>query len=103
MEHPETPPAYTQAIHDACAPIAHLEDDVMLCAGFATAIEHRIERELTAMDPAERAQLVVKYCKVCNETYRWQPVLTPFYEQAHRYRRHPDYVSTFEYLGRAGA
>lgn len=97
---PEDPIEYTQAVHDAVAPIADLEDDAMLCAGFAIAIEHRIERELAAMTDDERAKLSVMYCKVCESSYRWQGVLTPFYESAHRYRHHPNHVCTFEYLGR---
>jgi hypothetical protein len=98
--HPEDPPAYTQAVHDAIAPIRHLEDDSMLCAGFAIAIEHRIERHLADMAVDERRNLVVKYCKVCDETFRWAAVLSPWYESAHRYRRHPDSVCTFVSLGR---
>lgn len=99
MSDPEDPIPYTQAIHDAIAPIRHLEDDDMLCAGFAITIEHRIERELAAMAADRRAQVFVKYCKVCDETYRWVAALSPWYEQAHRYRHHPDYVCTFELLG----
>ncbi len=97
---PEDPIPYTQAVHDAIAPIRHLEDDAMLCTGFAIAIEHRIERKLAAMTPEERANMFIQYCKVCGETYRWTAVLSPSYEQAHRYRHHPNHMCTFEMLGR---
>jgi hypothetical protein len=80
-------------------PIAHLEDDDLMCRGFAVEIECAIAVALMALPPDMRRHLSVVYCKVCDETYRWVAVLTPRYEQAHRYRRHPDRVCTFETLG----
>lgn len=80
-------------------PIAHLEDDELLCAGFAVEAEHRLACELDALSPEMRSHVRLVYCKVCDETYWWVAVAQPLYESAHRYRRHPDRVCTFETLG----
>lgn len=80
-------------------PIAHLEDDDLLCAGFAVEAEHRLAEELDALTPEMRGHLRLVYCKVCDEAYRWVAVAQPIYERAHRYRRHPDRICTFETLG----
>lgn len=85
-------------------PINHLEDDDLMCAGFAAKYEHMIEAETErlTLEGLVSLSLMLVYCKVCDETYRWPGVLLPFYQSAHRWRKHPDYVCTFETLGRAG-